>query len=418
MNVNQWVKWTLLTLLCLPLVCHQCPASETDWPWWRGPNRNGIAVGPLPPLTFGPSENILWRTAVPGRSHGSVIVIEDQVLLVSADTERQQQSVICLDRKTGDEIWKTVVHQGGLTDKGNQKATLGSTSPATDGERIFVNFLNNGAVYTTALDRDGKQLWQTKITDYVVHQGYGSSPTVWESLVIVSADNKGGGAIAGLDRSTGKIVWKRDRPDKPNYASPVIVHAAGTQQLIFTGCDLVTSLNPLTGDVNWEIEGATTECVTTTVTDGERIFTSGGYPKNHISAVEADGSGTVTWENKTRTYVPSMIAHDGYLYAVLDAGVAVCYRSHDGEEMWKGRLAGTFSSSPVMIGDRIYATNESGTTFVIKASPDGFEKLATNQLGDIVFATPVIVGGRIYQRIAHGLGEDRQEYIYCIGQRD
>lgn len=418
MNVNQWVKWTLLTLLCLPLVCHQCPASETDWPWWRGPNRNGIAVGPLPPLTFGPSENILWRTAVPGRSHGSVIVIEDQVLLVSADTERQQQSVICLDRKTGDEIWKTVVHQGGLTDKGNQKATLGSTSPATDGKRIFVNFLNNGAVYTTALDRDGKQLWQTKITDYVVHQGYGSSPTVWESLVIVSADNKGGGAIAGLDRATGKIVWKRDRPDKPNYASPVIVHAAGTQQLIFTGCDLVTSLNPLTGDVNWEIEGATTECVTTSVTDGERIFTSGGYPKNHISAVEADGSGTVTWENKTRTYVPSMIAHDGYLYAILDAGVAVCYRSHDGEEMWKGRLAGTFSSSPVMIGDRIYATNESGTTFVMKASPDGFEKLATSQLGDIVFATPVIVDGRIYQRIAHGVGEDRQEYIYCIGQRD
>lgn len=414
---------SVVSICCAMLlaVCASAPAqdselSENDWPWWRGPGRDGIATGPLPPLKWDATENILWKTAVPGRSHGSVIVVGDQVLLVAADPVREQQAVICLNRDSGQLQWKTVVHQGGFTDGGNQKATLGSTSPACDGKRIFVNFLNDGAVYTTALSREGEQLWQTKISDYVVHQGYGSSPTVWESLVIVSADNKGGGAIAGLDRESGAIVWMRDRPAKPNYASPVILQAGGTHQLIFTGCDLVTSLDPLSGKVNWEVEGATTECVTTTVTDGQHIFTSGGYPKNHISAVAADGSGTVVWENKTRTYVPSMITAGGYLYAVLDAGVAVCYDSSTGKEIWKGRLAGTFSSSPVLIGDRIYATNEGGTTFVFRATPEKFEKLATNQLGDIVFATPTIVGGRIYQRVAHGVGDERQEFIYCIGR--
>src|SRR6185436_10796163 len=134
-------------------------------------------------------------------------------------------------------------------------------------------------------------LWQTKITNYVLHQGFGSSPAVYESLVIVSADNKGTGVIAGLDRATGAIVWKQERPQLPNYTSPIILNVAGREQLLLTGCDLVSSFDPMTGTKLWEIPGATTECVTSTVTDGPLIFTSGGYPKNHLSAVKADGSG-------------------------------------------------------------------------------------------------------------------------------
>src|SRR5205814_107416 len=149
--------------------------------------------------------------------------------------------------------------------------------------------------------------WQTKITDYVLHQGFGSSPAVYQSLVIVSADNKGTGVIAGLNRVTGKIVWKQERPKTPNYTSPIILRVDDREQLLFTGCDLVTSFDPLTGKKLWEIGGSTTECVTSTVTDGQLIFTSGGYPKNHLSAVRADGSGKIVWENKTRVYVPSLL---------------------------------------------------------------------------------------------------------------
>ena len=198
----------------------------------------------------------------------------------------------------------------------------------------------------------------------------------------------------------------------------MIHHVAGKDQLVMVGCDLVSSYSPATGEKLWEIKGATTECVTSTVTDGNRIFTSGGYPRNHIEAVEADGSGKITWSHNTRVYVPSLLVREGYLYGVLDAGVATCWKSDTGEEVWKNRLSGTFSSSPVMVGDTIYATNEAADTFVFKATPEGFEKLAENKLGDEVFATPTICGNRIYTRVAFKKDDKRQEYLYCLGLPD
>ena len=207
--------------------------------------------------------------------------------------------------------------------------------------------------------------------------------------------------IAALDRATGKLVWKRDRPKLPNYASPIILKVAGNDQLFLTGCNLVTSLDPLTGKQLWEIKGSTKECVTSTITDGEHIFTSGGYPKNHIAAVRADSSGKVAWEINTRVYVPSMLVKDGYLYGVLDGGVAMCWKSDTGKEVWKGRLGGGFSTSPVLVGELIFTTNESGKTFIFKAGPDAFELIGENQLGNEVFATPAICGDRIFMRIAN-----------------
>lgn len=391
--------------------------AANDWPWWRGPQRNGIAASDQqPPTEWSESKNVLWKTPLPGRGHGSPTVVGEQVFLATADHEREVQAVHCFDRQTGKQVWVTEIHQGGFETKGNNKSSLASSTVACDGQRIFVNFLHAGAIYTTALDRTGKKLWQTKITDYVLHQGFGSSPALYESLVIVSADNKGTGAIAALDRAKGEIVWKQERPKTPNYTSPIILKAAGRDQLLFTGCDLVTSFDPLTGKKLWEIPGSTTECVTSTVTDGQRIFTSGGYPKNHMSAVKADGSGLVEWENKTRVYVPSMLFRDGYLYSVLDAGVATCWKAATGEEVWKGRIAGTFSASPVMVGDLIYATNEAGHTYIFRATPDDFHLVAENQLGDEVFATPTICASRIYMRLAKNADGKRQEFLYCLGE--
>ncbi|MEZ6063006.1 MAG: PQQ-binding-like beta-propeller repeat protein [Planctomycetaceae bacterium] len=419
----------VVSLLSVLAACSFLPVTaaepisvgDSDWPWWRGPNRNGTANPDQdPPLHWSESENVLWSAEVPGRGHGSPIVVGDQVLLATADLESNQQVVLCFDRNSGAELWSTVVHDGGVKPEGrqpNEKASMASSTIACDGNRLFINFLNGGALWSSALDRDGNLLWQTKVSDYEIHQGYGASPTLWQDLVLVSADNKGGGAIAGLNREDGSIQWKRERPKKPNYCSPIVLQAGGKDQLVMIGCDLVTSLNPLTGETNWEIEGATTECVTSTVTDGGRIFTSGGYPDNHISAVAAFGKGGVVWRNNTRAYVPSLLQKDGYLYATLDAGVAMCLKCDTGEELWKGRLAGTFSSSPVLVGDRIYATNEEGTTFVFRATPDDFEELAQNKLGESVFATPAICGSRIYTRVAHIRDGRRQEVLYCLGTK-
>ena len=371
-------------------------------------------------MSWSEQENVRWRVAVPGRGHGSPTVLGDQVFLATADPTRQVQVVLAFDRATGRQRWEAVVHEGGFKNKSsrdaNEKASLASSSVATDGERLFINFLNDNAVWTTAISLDGSILWQQRISDYIVHQGYGSSPALYQDLVIVSADNKAGGAVAGLDRETGKIRWRRDRPEKPNYSSPVILNVAGRDQLILTGCDLVTSLDPVTGEELWEIEGATTECVTTPVTDGTHVFTSGGFPKNHISAVSGDGSGSILWENNTRAYVPSLLQRGGFLFTTLDAGIASCFQCSDGTEVWKARLSGTFSSSPVLVGDLIYATNEEGVTHIFKADPERFEKVGENQLGESVFATPAICGGQIFTRVAQMEGDRRQEYLYCISQ--
>ena len=392
--------------------------DKTDWPWWRGAERNGhAAADQTPPLSWDKEKNVVWKAPVPGRGHGSPIVVGNRVFLATADVDTHVQSIICYDRSSGGQLWKTDIHTSVPPKKLNKKASMASSTPACDGERVFINFLHDEAVYTTALDLDGKQLWQTRITDYIVHQGYGSSPTLYESMVIVSADNKSGGKVAALDRQSGKIVWEHDRAMDPNYPSPVILRTAGRDQLFLTGLNLISSFDPKSGEKLWEHPGATTECVTSTVTDGHLVFTTGGYPKDHVAAFKADGSQKEpVWENKSRVYVPSMLIRDGYLYAVQDAGIAICWKVETGEELWKERLGGTFTSSHVLVGENIFVTDESGKTHIFKASPAGFKSVGENELGDEVFATPAICGNRIYTRVAHRNGDTRQEMLYCLGQ--
>ncbi len=422
----------ILTVSFLQVVSGLCAAERAalpkaeviavapgDWPWWRGPNRDGIAAADqTPPLHWSETENVVWKAALPGRGHGSATVVGDQVFLATCDEEQEIQSVLCLDRKTGNQVWNTDVHTGGIEKKENKKSSQASASVACDGERLFITFQNSKAIYLTALTRGGKRLWQKKVSDFVTHQGYGASPAVYKTLVICSADNKGGGLLAAFDRVTGEIVWSHERPKLPNYTSPVILNAAGREQLLFIGCDLVSSFDPLSGRPLWEVPGATTECVTSTVTDGDVIFTSGGYPKNHLSAVRADGSGKLVWEKPVRVYVPSMLVRDAYLYAVADEGIAICWKTDSGKEMWKQRLGGAFTASPVLAGENIFATNEAGQTFIFKARPESFEKVAENQLGDEVFPTPTICGSRIYMRVAATKDGKRQETLYCLGKRE
>jgi outer membrane protein assembly factor BamB len=386
---------------------------STDWPAWRGPTRDGIAApGQNPLLHWSETEGVLWRAPLPGRGHSSPTVVGDRVCLATADAENQ--FVLCLNRNTGQLVWETKVH-GGQADPGHHSnSSAASSTAACDGSRLYINFLNGGAVYTSALDLDGKLVWQHKVCDFVTHQGFGSSPVLYESLVIVSADNRGGGVIAALNRETGDQVWSQPRPKIPNYTSPAIVQACGRTQVVLAGCNLISSFDPANGRKLWELNGSTEECVVTPVTDGTRIFTSGGYPKNHTVAVVADGSSRVAWQNIARVYVPSMIQKEGYLYAVMDAGLAVCWAADTGTEMWKERLDGDFFASPVMVGNRIYATNLRAKTFVFEATPKRFELLAQNQLGDEAYASPVICGSRIYLRVAAHV-DKREEYLYCVG---
>lgn len=389
-----------------------------DWPWWRGPDRNGISSSTaLPPVDLAPQKNLLWSAELEGRSHGSPIIVGNSVILAAADEERKTQSLLSFDKTTGKLLWREVIHENGMNQKSNKKASWASTTPASHDGRVFINFVSGEAAWTTSLDlKTGKQLWQKKICDYKIHQGYGSSPAIFEELVIVSADNKKGGAVVAFDQESGDEVWRVKRARMPNYPSPILLEVSGKLQLFLTGTERVTSIDPRTGKILWEIEGATTECVTSTVTDGSHIYSSGGYPRNHVAAIVADGSGKIAWETKDRVYVPSMLVHEGYLYAVMDSGVGICWNAATGEEMWKARIGGTFSASPILAGDQIYAANEAGELTVFRATPKNLEILGKSKVGDEVFASPTISDGKLFLRAGFYKGNNRTERLLVYGE--
>ena len=389
--------------------------APTDWPNWRGLTSDGQAklVDGLP-TQWSETKNVVWKTPIPGRGHGTPTVVGDRIYLATADEEEMFQSVLCLDKANGKVAWQTKVHEEQFAIGLNKHASHAGTVVVHDGKRLYVNFVIGNQAYASALGLDGKLLWQKPIGKYKVHQGYGSSPMVYRDIVIVKADTKIGGAIVGLDKKTGREIWRQDRPKLPNYTTPVVIEAAGRLQMVFCGCELVTSLDPLTGKKLWEMPGSTEECVSTLVTDGTHIFVSGGWPKNHTAAIVADGSGRVAWKNTARVYVPSMLIRDGFLYVTMDAGFAICWNAKTGKQQWKERLGGAFYTSPVMAGNRIYGTNLDGKTFVFEANPDEFKLLAANQLGNEVYASPIVSGNRLYLRVAFK-DDERRETLYAIG---
>ena len=391
--------------------------ATTDWPTWRGLTSDGQAkVVKGLPTEWSEIKNVVWKTPIPGRGHSTPTLVGDRIYLATAEEDEMYQSVICLDKATGKPFWETKVHEGQFAVGLNKHASHAGTAVVHDGERLYVNFVIGNQAYASALGLDGKLLWQKPIGKYKVHQGYGSSPMVFGDIVVVKADTKIGGAICGLDKKTGREIWRQERPKLPNYTTPVVIEAAGNRQMVFCGCELVTSLDPLTGKKLWEVPGSTEECVSTLVTDGTHIFVSGGWPKNHTAAIVADGSGKVAWRNAARVYVPSMLIRDGFLYVTMDAGFAICWNAKTGKQQWKERLGGVFYTSPVMAGNRIYGTNLAGKTFVFEANPDEFKLLATNQLGDEVYASPIVSGDRLYLRVAFK-DEERQEFLYAIGTK-
>jgi outer membrane protein assembly factor BamB len=391
--------------------------ASADWPTWRGPTYDGhAATGQTVPVKWSETENVVWRAPVRGRGHSTPIVVGNHVYLTTADEVKQEQLVLCYDRASGKLLWETVAHRGPLDTIGHRNTSQASGSVAWDGERLYVNFLNAKAIHATALDSAGKILWQQRVSDYVPHQGFGSSPVVHESVVLIAADHKGGGKLVGLEKRTGKVLWELERPKVANYPSIAVLKVAGRTQAVLGGCGLILSFDPLTGKKFWEIEGSTDETVVMAVTDGQRVFVSGGYPKNNVTAVDAS-SGKIVWQNSVRVYVPSMMVRDGHLFAMLDAGHAVCWKADTGEEVWREKIDKDFYASPVLVGDRFYATSLRGVTSVFEATAQKFGKLlAQNQLGDEAIASPAICGNRIYLRSAKK-GDTRQEYLWCIGEK-
>lgn len=394
-------------------------AAQTDWPWWRGPSRNGIAPGSAaPPTKFSEKENVVWNSPVPGRGHSSPIIVGGRIFLTTADDATQAQSVLAFDRTTGKQLWQREVSRGGFPGSIHSKNTHATPTIACDGQRLFVTFFHHETVQATALDLDGKQLWQITAGPFNPQRyeyGYAPSPVIYRGTVIIAAEYDGDSFLAAFERESGKEVWRTRRPENISYSTPVVAHVAGRDQLLISGADQVASYDPNTGKPLWSVKGTTAATCGTIVWDGEAVFASGGYPGSETIAIRADGSGDVLWRNNQKCYEQSMLAADGHLYALTGNGIVYCWRASDGKEMWNKRLGGPVSASPVLAGGHIYWANEKGVMFVFKPNPEKFELVAQNQLGTDSFASPAVSGNQLFLRVAFRRGSKRDEFLYCLG---
>lgn len=406
---------SLSVLVCTLLLAS---TSANDWAGWRGPTGNGIAPdGPPPPLTWSETENVLWVVDVPGRGHSTPTVIGERIYMATADDAGQY--VLIFDRATGESLGKHTVHSGGIPKTIHQKNTHASSSIATNGKQLHICFYNAGKIKHSCLDMDGKILWQTDVAPFEQKYefGFAASPILYQQHVIVTAESEAETAIVAYNKADGKELWRTARPQNTSYSTPGLLKVAGRDQLIMTGGQELRSYDPATGALLWKAPGSAQHTAGTVTGEGDLVIGSGGYPQRETVCVKADGSGKVMWTNKMKCYEQSMLMHGGYVYMVNDDGIAACYVAETGEEKWKERTKGPVSASPVLVGDRIYASNEAGTTFVLEATPERFDVLAKNQLGNDSFATPIFLDGKVYIRTAFRGDDGRQERLYCIGSK-
>jgi outer membrane protein assembly factor BamB len=390
--------------------------ADSDWPQWRGPNGNGSAGKQRIPTLWDESTNILWKSSVPGRGHASPVVVGNAVFLATAIADSQQQMVVAFDRTSGDQLWQTVVHAGGFPDQSeiHQKGSNANSTLVSDGDRLFAVFLNAGRVFATALDTNGKQLWQSEVGPFSSKFGYAPSPVLYKSTIIIAADNWGGGYLAAVNRMNGDIVWRRKRPAVSTYSSPLVARISGRDQLVISGCDLLASFDPATGDDLWSCTAIAEATCGTPVTDGAVIFASGGYPDRQTIAVKGDGSGQTIWSNSTKIYEPSLVVSGKQVFAVADDGIVWCWSADNGNVLWKKRLEGSFSASPIVCDGSVFVPSTSGETYIFRASGEGYHEIARNRLGDDTFASIAVSGSDIFLRVGYADGNDRHEKLVCV----
>ncbi len=419
MRISLFTFGVLITAAIVSTCEAQLPKAEPgDWPWWRGPHSNGIADGgQKPPVVWTATRNVNWKVDIPGRGHSSPTVIGNRIVLTTADEKTQTQSVVCFHRKQAALIWKRDVNQGGFPQRINRKNTHASSTVAWDGTRLIATFLNHDVIQVVALDLDGKVLWQQSAGAFTPNQyknGYAASPFLYGDNVIIAGDFDGQAFLTALNRATGKLAWKTPRPSRINYASPVVARVAGRDQLLLSGCDIVAGYDPTSGKQLWKSKATTMATAGTMVWDGDLVFASGGYPDTETVCIRADGSGDIVWKNRQKCYEQSMLAYDGHIYAMNDGGITFCWNAKTGKEMWRERLRGPISASPVLANGTIYLANELGTTWVFRATPQKFDLIAKNQLGIESFASPSICGNQVFLRVAETVSGRRQERLYCL----
>ena len=385
-------------------------AAEMEWPEFRGPTGQGIAHATGLPLQWSATQNVAWKTAVPGRGWSSPVLSKGRLYLTTAveDADATTLRALCIDAKDGHVIWNSEVFkpEAGAVQAVHRKNSLASPTPIVTGDRLFVHF---GHMGTAALDLNGKVVWRQTSLSYQPVHGTGGSPILVDGSLVFSCEGASDPFVVALDAATGEVRWKTPRNTsarKPfSFSTPLAVKVDGNTQVISPGSGFVGAYDPRDGRELWRVNyGEGYSVVPRPVFAHDLLFVSSSFDKPVLKAIRPTGakgdatSTHVAWEwNKGVPHTASMCVVGDELYFVSDAGIASCADARTGKIHWSERLGGNFSASPIASEGMLYFFNESGTAYVVRASKN-YELMETNTLGEPTLASPAATDGALFVR--------------------
>ena len=422
---------------------------EARWPQFRGPGSLGVADGAGLPDRWSTRENVAWKTEVPGRGWSSPVVWGDHVFLTTVVTDGEVESpkkglyfggerkdipqaehrwlVLCLDLATGQERWRREVHRGIPPNQLHVKNTYASETPVTDGVRVYALFGNVGLF---CLDFEGQPVWSTNWPPVKTRYGWGSaaSPVLHGDRLFVVNDNEDKSFAVALDTRTGRQLWRVDRDEPSNWATPFVWPHAGRTELVTPGRHKVRSYS-LDGQPLWELGGMSSIVIPTPFTKFDLLFVSSGYVGDKarpIFAVRPGAAGDISlaagetnnafiaWHQPAAgPYNPSPLVYGDHLYVLFDFGFLSCHDARTGQVVYdkqRVRPSGStaFTASPWAADGKIFALSEDGETFVFQAGAE-YRLLHVNPLEEMCLATPALAGDRLLIRT---LGR-----LYCLRRK-
>ncbi len=409
----------LAAVICVGFVAASSTRGEEHWTSYRGPSDQGLCGSAALPTAWSETENIVWKREIPGKAWSSPVIRGDRIWLTNATEDGTRLSVLCVDKETGKVILNKRLRYVPAPQYCHPFNSYASPSPAIEEGRVYVSF---GSPYNGCLDSEtGEVIWER--TDFVCNhfRGAGSSPFIYKDLFILHFDGSDFQYVVALDKRTGRTVWKTDRsvdyddldPEtggprnegdfRKAFSTPVIADAGGKPVLISLGSMALYGYDPQTGEELWRAEsiGSHSGSCRPVVGDG-RIFTAMGYTAE-VWAIRPDGRGVingthVAWKyRRAAARRSSFLLVDDRLFTIDSAGVAACLDAKTGEELWRARVGGNHSASPIYCRGKIYFFDEAGKTTIIEAGPD-YKVIAVNRLDDGCMASPAVSGDSLYVR--------------------
>ena len=397
---------TLRTLISCLFVLISSVSHAQEWTRFRGPNGSGVTEAKGIPAKVTPAD-YKWRVELPGAGHSQPVLWGDRIFVSSAPKEGGKRILSCHRVSDGGELWAKEFESSEYHN--HRLNNFASSTPVVDAERVYVAFAHPKSGFIVCLDHDGKLKWERDLGRFASQHGFGMSPMLHgEVLVMPYEQLEEGSFVFAFDKKTGAPVWKTERPSRRSaYGTPcVLKDGKGKEQLVLTsGANGVYALNPTDGKVLWGADVFDKRSVSSPILAGGLIFgTCGsGGGGNYLVAVRPGGAGDVTATHvqyrirQSMPYVPTGIAHGGRLYLWSDKGVVTCVKPESGDVIWKERVDGAFSGSPIWADGKLYCMSHDGELVVIAAA-DKFKLLGRSDLGELSRSTPAVAGGQMYLR--------------------